>query len=115
MASSGARSGALPALLKEAPTGWSCITDFFDPLKKVGRPLGATATKVGRPPLPVALPPAPKKPEEPAAKMLKTSRAHYGKGEYNASMMAAVSEWDDNITKPVAEQMSMVRFLTDSL
>ena len=74
MASSGARSGALPALPKEAPTGWSCITDFFDPLKKVGRPLGATATKVGRPPLPVALPPAPKKPEEPAAKKLNTSR-----------------------------------------
>ena len=44
-----------------------------------------------------------------------TSRVQYGKGEDNASMMAAVSEWDDNITKPVAEQMSMVRFLTDSL
>ena len=34
-ASSGARSGPLPALPKEVPKGWSSITDFFDPLKKV--------------------------------------------------------------------------------
>ena len=97
-ASSGARSGPLPALPKEVPKGWSSITDFFDPLKKVGRPLGSTAPKVGRPPAHIPVAPAPSKPEDPATKKLKTSRVDYRKGEDHVSMMAAVSEWNVNMS-----------------
>ena len=82
-ASSGARSGPLPELPTVVPpkgSEQSTITDFFNVLKKPGRPLGATAKiGAGRPPaIPVA--PAPsKKPVDatfstPATKKPKTSR-----------------------------------------
>ena len=87
-ASSGARSGPLPELPTVVPpkgSEQSTITDFFNVLKKPGRPLGATAKiGAGRPPaIPVA--PAPsKKPVDatfstPATKKPKTSRVNYAK------------------------------------
>ena len=109
ISSSGARCGALPKLPQIAPEGYSSITDFFNLLKKVGRPLGATATQVGRKPTNIPAPARSKKPENPVTKKLKTSRVYYGKGEDHASMMAAVSEWDVNGANQCGSQKIQVR------
>ena len=90
-ASCGARSGPLPEIPTVVPpkgSEQSTIKDFFNPLKKPGRPLGATAKiGAGRPAAQSDIPVAPapsKKPVDatfstPVTKKLKTSRVNYAK------------------------------------